>query len=73
MLAPDRSHDAGNGLRAAGAAEGGARVVDVDTVERGREAVGIALAPTLAVRDDIEPGVFLRPDRESRGIVLCLT
>ncbi len=47
-----------------------AGVVDVDAVERGREAVGIALAPDLAVGDDVEPSLLLRADREQGRVVL---
>ena len=47
-----------------------AGIVDIDAVERGREAVGIAFAPLLAVGDDVEPGALLVADREQRGVVL---
>ncbi|MDN5932768.1 MAG: hypothetical protein L0I24_17165, partial [Pseudonocardia sp.] len=55
-----------------GAVQGGARVVDVDAVERGREMVGVALAAHLSVGDDVEPGAFLGADREHGGVVLGL-
>ena len=54
----------GTGFGMARAVERGARVVDVDALERGGEAVGVALAPDLAVGDDVEAGLLLRPDRE---------
>src|SRR5262249_29166850 len=54
------------------AVERAARIVDVDAFERGGEAVRIALAPDLAVGDDVEPGLLLRADGEHRAIVLCL-
>ena len=54
----------------AGAVERGAGIVDVDTFERGREAVGIAFAPHLAVGDDVEPGLLLRADRQQGRVVL---
>ncbi len=47
-----------------------AGIVDVDAVERGGEAVGIALAPLLAVGDDVEAGALLVADGEQRGVVL---
>ena len=47
-------------------------IVDVDAFERGGEAVGIALAPHLAVGDDVEAGAFLVADGEQRGVVLRL-
>ncbi len=49
-----------------------AGVVEVDALERGREAVRVALAPDLAVADDVEAGVFLRADRDQRRVVLRL-
>ena len=45
-------------------------IVDVDAVERGGEAVGIAFAPLLAVGDDVEPGALLVADGEDGGVVL---
>ena len=41
-------------------------------VQRGRESVGVALPADLAVGDDVQPGVFLRPDRQQRRVVLRL-
>ena len=54
----------------AGAVERGAGIVDVDALERGREAVGIAFAPHLAVGDDVEAGALLRADRQEGRVVL---
>src|SRR5947207_9820311 len=54
------------------AVERAAWMVDIDALERGGEAVGIAFAPDLAVRDDVEAGPLLRPDGEQRGVVLRL-
>ena len=48
----------------AGAIERGARVVEIDAVERGREPVRVALATDLAVADDVDAGRLLRADRE---------
>ncbi len=42
----------------------------VDAVERGREAIGVAFPPLLAVGDDVEPGTLLVADREQGRIVL---
>ena len=39
-------------------------------VERGGEAVGIALAPLLAIGDDVEAGALLVADGQQRGVVL---
>ena len=41
-------------------------------VQRGREAVGVALAPHLAVGDDVQPGALLVGDRQPRRVVLRL-
>ena len=70
--AADLADDARHRVRVARAVERRARVVDVDAVERGGEAVGVALAPDLAVGDDVEPGFLLRLDRHDRRVVLRL-
>ena len=72
MLAPHLADDARHRIGMAGAVERRAGIVDVDAFERGGEAVGIALAPHLAVGDDVEAGALLVADREQRGIVLRL-
>ena len=72
VLAPDRTDDARHRVRAAGATERGAGVVEVDAFQRGGEAIGVALAPDLAVGDDVEAGLLLRLDRQDRGVVLRL-
>src|SRR6185437_3179118 len=56
----------------AAAVERSARVVDVHALERGGEAVRVALATHLAVGDDVEPGALLVGDGEPGGIVLRL-
>ena len=45
--------------RRAGAVDGAAGILDVDAVERGREAVGVAFAADLAVGDDVDAGALL--------------
>ena len=65
-LADHARHDG----EAAGAVRRLAGIVEIDAVERGREAVGIALAPLLAVGDDVEAGALLVADGEERGVVL---
>src|SRR5690606_24794035 len=72
VLAPDLADDARHRVRMAAAVERRAGVVDVDALERRREAVRVALAPYLAVRDDVEAGLLLRADRDDRGVVLRL-
>ena len=54
------------------AIESHARIIQVDPIERGGEAIRIALAADLPIGNDIEPGVFLRLDGHQRGIVLRL-
>jgi len=72
-MAPGHRPDhAGHGVGMPAAIEGGARVVDVNALEGGGEAVRVALAPHLAVGDDVEAGAFLVGDREPRRVVLGL-
>src|SRR5436190_1763357 len=73
MLAPDLADDARHRVRMAGAVERAAGIVDVDTVERGGEAIRVALAPDLAIGDDVQPGALLRADGEHRSVVLRLS
>jgi hypothetical protein len=49
-----------------------ARIVEVHPVKRGGEAVGVALAPDLAVGDDVDPGSFHVSNRNDRRVVLRL-
>ena len=56
----------------AAAVERRAGIVDVDALERGGEAVRVALAAHLAVGDDVEPGALLVADGEQRRVVLRL-
>ena len=55
-----------------GAVERSARIIDVDALECGGEAVGIAFAALFAVSDDVKAGALLVADGDERGIVLCL-
>src|SRR5262249_48561515 len=71
-LALDPTDNSRHRVWVAGAVERCAGVVDVNTVERSREAVRVALASDLAVGDDVEPGLLLRPDREQGRVVLRL-
>ena len=72
VLAPDLADDARHGIGVARAVERAAGIVDVHALERGGEAVGVALAPDLAVGDDVEARLLLRADGEQRRIVLRL-
>ena len=68
----DRADDARHRVRMPGAVERGARVVDVDAVQRRGEVVGVALAADLAVGEQVQPGALLGADRELRRVVLGL-
>jgi hypothetical protein len=56
----------------AAAVERGARVVDVHAVQRGREPVGVALPPLLAIGEDVQARLLLGADGEQRRVVLRL-
>ena len=70
--AADLADDPRHRVRPAGAAGDHRGVVDVEALERGREAVGVALAPDLAVGDDVDAGALLVGDRERGRVVLRL-
>jgi len=69
---PNAPDDPRHERRLAGAADDGARIIEVDTFERGRKPVEVALAPHLAVRHDIDAGALLIANGNQCGIVLCL-
>ena len=72
VLAPDRADDAGHRVRVAAAVQRRSRVVDVHSVKRRRETVGVALPADLAVGDDVEAGVLLGADGQQGGVSLRL-
>jgi hypothetical protein len=72
VLSLDRPDHARHRVGMAAAVERRSRVVDVDTGQRGREPVRVALAALLAVGDDVEPGPLLVSDRDQRGVILGL-
>ena len=72
VLAADRADDPRHRVGVAAAVEGGAGIVDVDTLQGRGEAVRVALPPHLAVGDDVEPGAFLVDDGKHGGVVLGL-
>ena len=53
-----------------GSIERDSRRVEVDALERRREAVRVALTPHLPVRDDVDPGPLHVGDRKPRRVVL---
>src|SRR6185503_13334366 len=59
-------------VRVARTVERAAWVVEIHAVERGGEAVGVALAPDLAVADDVEPGLLLCANGDDGRVVLRL-
>ena len=70
--APDRAHDARHRIGMARAVERGARIVDVDALERRGEPVRIALAADLAVGDRVDAGQLHLADGDEGGVVLRL-
>ncbi len=69
MAAADLAGDAGHRIGLAGAVQRDAGIVEIDAVQRGGEAVGVALAAHLAVSDDVEAGALLIADGEDRRVV----
>jgi hypothetical protein len=67
----DRTGDARHRNRPAVPVDDRTRLFDVDAVERGGEAIGIAFAPLLPVGDDVEAGALLVAYRQDGGVVLC--
>ena len=72
LRASDRADDPGDGVGMSAAVEGGAGIVEVQSLEGCCEVVGIALPPHLAVCDDVKSCIFLGLDRNHRGILLSL-
>src|ERR1700744_5600432 len=64
----DRTDHARHRNRSAATINHRARLFDIDAVESGSKAIGIAFAPLLAVTDDVDPGAFLIVDGENRGV-----
>ena len=69
---PDLADHPRHRVRVAGAIERDAGLVEVDAVERGREAVAVALAAHLAVGDDVDARTFHVGDGKPRRVVLRL-
>jgi hypothetical protein len=72
VAAANRAGHPGHRIRVAAPVQRGARVVDVHTVQGGREPVGVAFPPHLAVGHDVQASAFLRPDGQFGGIRLRL-
>ncbi len=72
MPAADFPRDARQEDRMPGAVQALARLVDVDALERGGEAIGVALAADLAVGDDVQARFFLRANRQDGRVILRL-
>ena len=69
LAATDLTAHARHRNRLAAAVERGAVIFHVDAVERGGEAVRIALAAHLAIGNDVEPRRLLLTDGDDGGIV----
>ena len=70
--APQLAHHPRHGDVDARAVPHRAGVLEVEPVQRGREVVGVGLAPDLPVGDDVEPRLLLGPDGGQRRVVLRL-
>ena len=68
--APDGAHHTRHRIGMTTAVERGAGVIDIDAIERGGEAVGVALPADLTVGNDVEPRALLVADGEDSGVVL---
>jgi hypothetical protein len=71
-FAPDRPDDARREIRDATRSNEDARIVDVEPAEHGRDAVRVALAPDLAVGNDVDSGELKVAKREQGRVVLGL-
>jgi hypothetical protein len=69
---PDPPHHARHRVRVPRPIERCSGLVEVEAVERVRKAVRVALAPNLAVGDDVDSGFFHVADGQPGGVVLCL-
>ncbi len=70
MTAADFPNHAGNGIRMSAPIQCNARIVEVDTLEGRGKKVRVAFTADLAVRDDVETGIFLRFDRDEGRVIL---
>ena len=70
MFAADLAGDARHRIGMTAAVERGSRIVEIDSFQRGGEAVRIALAAHLAIGHDVDAGALLHMDRHDRRIVL---
>src|SRR6185436_17552757 len=68
----NRTDHARRGIRVPAAIDGDPGPIEIDAVERGGEAVRVALASLLAVREDVEARALLVADREQGRVVLRL-
>jgi len=66
--ATDLAHNAGHRVGVAGTVQAHARVVDVNALQCGGDAIGIALTPNFTVGDDVQTGIFLGADGQQGGI-----
>src|SRR5262245_24065931 len=70
--AADRADDARHRILVTGAVERHAGSLQINSLERRRELIGVALPPHFAVRDHVDAGAFHVLHREPRRIVLRL-
>ena len=67
--APDLAHNAGHRVGVAGTVQAHAWVIDVNALQCGGDAIGIALTADFAVGDDVQTGIFLGADGEQGGVL----
>src|SRR5258705_10924966 len=72
MFSPDLAGDARHRLLLARARRGDARPFEVDALERRCESIRVALAPDLAVGDDVDAGALHVADGDDGRVVLGL-
>src|SRR3989449_6889826 len=72
VLPPNLSDDTRHRVGVSRAVERRAGIVGVHAFERGGETIGVALAPDLAVGDDVQARFLLGADREQRRVFLRL-
>ena len=55
-----------------GAIQRGARIVEVHSVQRGGESIGVTLAANLTVADNVDTRTLHLANRDERGVILRL-
>ena len=72
VASTDRSNHPRHDIGSAAAARSVAGIVQVDAVQGGGEAIAVALAPNLAIGQDVDAGPLHVADGDQRRVVLGL-